>query len=94
MMILIVFIVFLALLFDFINGMNDAANSVATVISTRVLTPRQAVLWAAFFNFAAAFVASSAGVNVMRDQRARLNSRPPSLAMVELTAIMSPASTT
>ncbi len=54
MMALVVFIVFLALLFDFINGMNDAANSVATIVSTRVLSPRQAVLWAAFFNFAAA----------------------------------------
>ncbi|HOW44492.1 MAG TPA: inorganic phosphate transporter [Candidatus Aminicenantes bacterium] len=56
MMVLIVVIIFLALLFDFINGMNDAANSVATVVSTRVLSPRQAVLWAAFFNFAAAFL--------------------------------------
>jgi PiT family inorganic phosphate transporter len=56
MLILVIIIVILALLFDFINGMNDAANSVATVISTRVLSPRQAVLWAAFFNFAAAFL--------------------------------------
>lgn len=56
MLILVIIIVFLALLFDFINGMNDAANSVATIISTRVLTPRQAVIWAAFFNFVAAFL--------------------------------------
>ncbi len=56
MMILVVVIVLLALLFDFINGMNDAANSVATIVSTRVLSPRQAVLWAAFFNFAAAAI--------------------------------------
>ena len=56
MLILVIFIVLLALLFDFINGMNDAANSVATIVSTRVLSPRQAVLWAAFFNFAAAFL--------------------------------------
>jgi len=56
MLILVILIVFLALLFDFINGMNDAANSVATIVSTRVLSPRQAVLWAAFFNFAAAFL--------------------------------------
>ncbi len=54
MMVLIVIIILLALLFDFIHGMNDAANSVATIVSTRVLSPRQAVLWAAFFNFAAA----------------------------------------
>ena len=45
----------LALAFDFINGFHDAANSIATVVSTRVLTPLQAVAWAAFFNFAAVF---------------------------------------
>ena len=55
MTVLVVVIIFLALLFDFINGMNDAANSVATIVSTRVLSPRLAVLWAAFFNLAAAF---------------------------------------
>src|SRR5579885_2950830 len=43
----------LALAFDFLNGFHDAANSVATVVSTRVLSPRQAVVWAAFFNFIA-----------------------------------------
>ena len=49
-------IILLALVFDFYNGMNDAANSIATVVSTRVLSPGQAVAWAAFFNFAAAFI--------------------------------------
>ncbi|MFH0735952.1 MAG: inorganic phosphate transporter [bacterium] len=49
-------IIFMAFIFDFYNGMNDAANSIATVVSTRVLTPTQAVIWAAFFNFAAAFI--------------------------------------
>src|SRR5436853_6688703 len=44
-----------ALTFDYINGFHDAANSIATVVSTRVLSPGQAVLWAAFFNFVAAF---------------------------------------
>src|SRR5947208_15738714 len=44
-----------ALIFDFLNGFHDAANSIATVVSTRVLSPGQAVLWAAFFNFVAAF---------------------------------------
>src|SRR5438874_1493208 len=43
----------LALTFDFLNGLHDAANSVATVVSTRVLSPRMAILWAAFFNFVA-----------------------------------------
>jgi PiT family inorganic phosphate transporter len=49
----VIIIVGLALVFDFINGFHDAANSIATVVSTRVLTPRLAVLWAAFFNFIA-----------------------------------------
>ena len=52
----IVFIILVALGFDFLNGFHDAANSIATVVSTRVLTPQVAVLWAAFFNFVAAFV--------------------------------------
>ena len=52
---IIVLIIALALVFDFYNGMNDAANSIATIVSTRVLTPFQAVAWAAFFNFVAAF---------------------------------------
>jgi inorganic phosphate transporter, PiT family len=46
----------LALIFDFFNGFHDAANSVATVVATRVLSPGQAVLWAAFFNVVAAFL--------------------------------------
>jgi len=53
--IIAVIIIMLALLFDFLNGMNDAANSIATIVSTRVLTPRFAVAWAAFFNLVAAF---------------------------------------
>ena len=53
---IVVLIIVLALVFDFYNGMNDAANSIATIVSTRVLTPLQAVIWAAFFNFAAAFI--------------------------------------
>jgi inorganic phosphate transporter, PiT family len=49
----IIFLIVLALIFDFLNGFHDSANSIATVVSTRVLTPRQAVIWAAFFNFIA-----------------------------------------
>jgi len=56
MPILIVIIIAVALLFDFMNGRNDAANSIATVVSTRVLTPFLGVLWAAFWNFAALFI--------------------------------------
>ena len=47
------FVVFVALVFDFTNGFHDAANSIATVVSTRVLSPRYAVIWAALFNFIA-----------------------------------------
>ena len=66
----IVFIVLIALVFDFINGFHDAANSIATVVSTRVLSPLQAVAWAAFFNFVAAFgfnlnVATTVGTGVV-----------------------------
>jgi inorganic phosphate transporter, PiT family len=53
---LIIFIILVALTFDFLNGFHDAANSIATVVSTRVLSPHKAVAWAAFFNFVAAFV--------------------------------------
>jgi PiT family inorganic phosphate transporter len=52
----IILIIGMALIFDFVNGFHDAANSIATVVSTRVLTPLQGVAWAAFFNFFAAFV--------------------------------------
>lgn len=52
----LVVIIILALIFDFINGFHDAANSIATIVSTKVLTPFQAVLWAALFNFAAFFI--------------------------------------
>src|SRR6476469_2848775 len=52
----LVIIIILALIFDYINGFHDAANSIATIVSTKVLTPFQAVLWAALFNFAAFFV--------------------------------------
>ena len=55
-MTLLVVIIFLALVFDYINGFHDAANSIATVVSTKVLTPLQAVIWAAFFNFVAFFI--------------------------------------
>jgi inorganic phosphate transporter, PiT family len=57
----LVFLVGVALIFDMINGMHDAANSIATVVSTRVLKPFHAVLWAAFFNFAAYFVGTYFG---------------------------------
>jgi len=61
----VVIIILVALTFDFLNGFHDAANSIATVVSTRVLSPQKAVLWAAFFNFVAAFVMGTAVAKTM-----------------------------
>src|SRR6195952_2719492 len=72
-MTLLIVIVVLALIFDYINGFHDAANSIATIVSTKVLTPFQAVIWAAFFNFVAYFifqdhaVANTIGVTVHQE---------------------------
>ena len=59
-LIFIIIIIAFALIFDFTNGFHDAANSVATIVSTRVLTPKQAVVWAAFFNFIAFLIFGTA----------------------------------
>src|SRR2546421_4317655 len=56
----VVGLIAVALCFDYINGFHDAANSIATVVSTRVLSPGKAVIWAAFFNFVAAFTFGTA----------------------------------
>ncbi len=61
-MTLLIIIIALALIFDYINGFHDAANSIATIVSTKVLSPFQAVVWAAFFNFAAFFIFKDHGV--------------------------------
>jgi inorganic phosphate transporter, PiT family len=58
----IIIIIILALMFDYINGFHDAANSIATIVSTKVLTPLQAVMWAAMFNFIAYFIFKDHGV--------------------------------
>src|SRR5258705_814219 len=58
----LIVIIALALIFDYINGFHDAANSIATVVSTKVLTPFQAVIWAAMFNFIAYFIFKDHGV--------------------------------
>jgi len=71
-----------ALIFDFINGFHDAANSIATVVSTRVLTPGKAVIWAAFFNFVAAFGFGTAVAQTV-------GSGMVDLAVVTLTVIFS-----
>ena len=56
----VIFLVLVALVFDFLNGFHDSANSISTVVSTRVLSPKYAVVWAAFFNFAAVFFVGTA----------------------------------
>ena len=66
----LVFLIIVALAFDFLNGLHDAANSIATIVSTRVLSPRSAVMWAAFFNFIAflffgVHVAQTVGVGIV-----------------------------
>src|ERR1700712_79235 len=60
MLYVVVPLILVALIFDYINGFHDAANSIATVVSTRVLSPGKAVIWAAFFNFVAAFTFGTA----------------------------------
>jgi inorganic phosphate transporter, PiT family len=60
----LVLVILVALVFDFFNGFHDAANSIATVVSTRVLSPRLAVLWAAFFNFAALFLGTNVAATI------------------------------
>jgi PiT family inorganic phosphate transporter len=72
-MLVVVGLIVVALAFDFMNGFHDAANSIATVVSTRVLTPRAAVVWAAFFNFVAAFgfgvaVATTIGKGIVQPE--------------------------
>src|SRR5688500_8243239 len=57
---LVIFIIIAALVFDYVNGFHDAANSIATVVATRVLSPGLAVVWAAFFNFIAFLVFGTA----------------------------------
>lgn len=71
---LLIITVLVALSFDFLNGFHDAANSIATVVSTRVLSPRLAVLWAAFFNFVAAFLLGTAVAKTIGSGMIRIDS--------------------
>jgi PiT family inorganic phosphate transporter len=70
----VVGIILTALIFDYLNGFHDAANSIATVVSTRVLTPGKAVIWAAFFNFAAAFIFGTVVAKTIGSGMVRLES--------------------
>jgi inorganic phosphate transporter, PiT family len=77
----IIFIILVALAFDFTNGMHDAANSIATVVSTRVLSPRQAVIWAAFFNFVAFLIFGTAVANTIGKGMIDVNTVTPTVIL-------------
>jgi len=79
------FIIGIALVFDYINGFHDAANSIATIVATRVLTPLQAVVWAAFFNFVAAFVFGTAVAKTIGKGFVDLNLVTPQVILCGLT---------
>jgi PiT family inorganic phosphate transporter len=81
---LVVLLIAIALIFDYINGFHDAANSIATIVATRVLTPFQAVVWAAFFNFVAAFVFGTAVANTIGKGFVDLNLVTPYVIMAGL----------
>ena len=73
---LVIFIIFVALVFDYVNGFHDAANSIATVVSTRVLSPSVAVAWAAFFNFIAFVVFGTAVAKTIGGDMVNINIIP------------------
>ncbi|MGA8620931.1 MAG: inorganic phosphate transporter [Candidatus Sulfotelmatobacter sp.] len=73
-LLLLIITILTALIFDFLNGFHDAANSIATVVSTRVLSPKLAVLWAAFFNFVAAFLLGTAVAKTIGSGMIRIDS--------------------
>jgi PiT family inorganic phosphate transporter len=84
---LVIGTVFVALAFDVINGFHDAANSIATIVSTRVLSPRFAVLWAAFFNFVAMFVFAPKVANTI-SKIVRIDSHDPTFVWVVLCGLL------
>ncbi|HTG31891.1 MAG TPA: inorganic phosphate transporter [Thermoanaerobaculia bacterium] len=84
---LVVFIIIVALTFDFLNGFHDAANSIATVVSTRVLSPNKAVAWAAFFNFVAAFVLGTHVAKTIGSGMIDLAAVTKDVAMAEKVAV-------
>jgi PiT family inorganic phosphate transporter len=84
---LVVFIILVALTFDFLNGFHDAANSIATVVSTRVLAPNKAVAWAAFFNFVAAFVLGTHVAKTIGSGMIDLSAVTKDVAMAQKVAV-------
>jgi PiT family inorganic phosphate transporter len=86
MVVFVIIIVFAALIFDFLNGFHDAANSIATVVSTRVLSPLQAVIWAAFFNFAAFAILGTRVAKTIGGDMVRIELIPAELRLYVLFA--------
>lgn len=85
--VLVIFTILIALAFDVINGFHDAANSIATVVSTRVLSPRWAVLWAAFFNFVAMFIFAPKVANTI-SKIVQISSGDPGFVWVVLAGLV------
>src|SRR3982750_525599 len=74
---LVIFIIVIALVFDYTNGFHDAANSIATVVATRVLSPVVAVVWASFFNFIAVVVFGTAVAKTVGGDMVNISAIPP-----------------
>lgn len=85
---LVVFIIFIALVFDYVNGFHDAANSIATVVATRVLSPGVAVAWAAFFNFIAFVVFGTAVAKTIGGDMVNINAIAPGYRLYVLLAAL------
>lgn len=83
-MIFIIIIIGIALVFDFTNGMHDAANSVSTIVSTRVLSPKQAVVWAAFFNFVAFLIFGTVVANTIGNGMIKIETVTPTVIFAGL----------
>jgi inorganic phosphate transporter, PiT family len=88
-LILVVFIILVALAFDFTNGMHDAANSIATIVSTRVLTPRLAVVWAAVFNFVAFLIFGTAVAHTIGEGMIQIGAVTPYVVFAGLLGAIS-----
>ncbi len=87
LMTIVIITVIIALLFDVVNGFHDAANSIATIVSTKVLSPKFAVLWAAFFNFIAMFVFAPKVANTIA-KIVKIDSLDPAFVYVVLAALL------
>lgn len=85
----IIFIIAVALAFDYTNGMHDAANSISTIVSTRVLTPKQAIVWASFFNFIAFLIFGTAVASTIGNGMIDINAVTPTVVLGGLLGAIS-----